>query len=175
MTRNYRWSSPWMDSHGQFSRVFSIKWRLSHICFNLGLVLVFQRWPVSQTGQRGLVMAGVTGFAAELILCLLSLYHKLSPWTRYNANSASSLFNSRSRNTVNNKDSMMGCWAEGFKKKEKVAHRLPFWCFPSDFFIFRSSEECLHGVRLTEYHDEADDPFLTFNMEVSCVVFDIRG
>lgn len=129
MTRNYRWSSPWMDSHGQFSRVFSIKWRLSHICFNLGLVLVFQRWPVSQTGQRRLVMAGVTGFAAELILCLLSLYHKLSPWTRYNANSASSLFNSRSRNTVNNKDSMMGCWAEGFKKRKKWLTDFHFGAF----------------------------------------------
>lgn len=129
MTRNYRWSSPWMDSHGQFSRVFSIKWRLSHICFNLGLVLVFQRWPVSQTGQRGLVMAGVTGFAAELILCLLSLYHKLSPWTRYNANSASSLFNSRSRNTVNNKDRMMGCWAEGLKKRKKWLTDFHFGAF----------------------------------------------
>lgn len=145
MTRNYRWSSPWMDSHGQFSRVFSIKWRLSHICFNLGLVLVFQRWPVSQTGQRGLVMAGVTGFAAELILCLLSLYHKLSPWTRYNANSASSLFNSRSRNTVNNKDSMMGCWAEGLKKGKSGSQTsilvLSFW-FLHLLLIWRVPSRC---------------------------------
>lgn len=58
MTRSCRWSSPWTDFHGQFSHGLNVS-----TCFALQFkpltrcAFVFQRRPVSQTGQRWLLIA----------------------------------------------------------------------------------------------------------------------
>lgn len=80
---------------------------------------------------------GGAGVTAELLLCLLHLYHTLAHCTRYKVDnvSVSSLSTQGHKTLWTTKRTW--CWVveqklklTALKRKEKKAHRLPLWCFP---------------------------------------------
>lgn len=105
------------------------------------------------------------GVPAELLLCLLCLYHKLAHCTRYNVDNVSvSSLSTQGHKTL--WTTTRRTWGSVGQKLNltalKQAHRLPLRCFPSvimmhpasvflgcrcvSLFMFSSFEECLHGA-----------------------------
>ena len=158
---------------------------------------VFQGGPVSQAGQRGLLIASPAsphGFA-ELLLCLLCLYHKLAHCTRYNVNNVSVSSLSTQGHTTLWRTKRTWCWVVEQKLnlpalKENTSTQTSIMVLssvtmmnPASVFVgcCRVSSDCflmwtvpswclLDQISWQQIGWMEGFSFLTFNMEVSCAI-----